>query len=245
MAYKAGAAVTASTPECKRGSQVVAKPFASTLNYTTGFRPPAEQNKSNEDKTLELLQEHHQQMLRIIQILEEELSRQRQERNAAEELQTSTLVTFFQNIGAISTLGSSFTFALIVSQLQDPAEVSRRHHFDLSTVRIFIATSWFLFTVALVLGILLASAIKSTRDAEWKKRQRILAIIFLYPLIGVALILLSLSVAAYVDVVGFLMLGLVLFYPVVVWPTIWCFKGLDKLVGNMGSGAIPPSDSGE
>jgi hypothetical protein len=236
MAYKAGAAVTASTSECKRGSQAVAKPFASTLNYTAGFRPPAEQNKSNEDKTLELLQEHYQQMLRITQILEEELSRQRQERNAAEELQTSTLVTFFQNIGAISTLGSSFTFALIVSQLQDPAEVSRRHHFNLSTVRIFIATSWFLFTVALVLGILLASAIKSTRDAEWKKRQRILAIMFLYPLIGVALILLSLSVAAYVDVVGFLMLGLVLFYPVVVWPIIWCCKGLDTLVGNMGSG---------
>jgi hypothetical protein len=48
---------------------------------------------------------------------------------------------FFQNMGTVGALGSSITFALIVSQLQDPAEASRRHHINLLTVRILIAAS--------------------------------------------------------------------------------------------------------
>ncbi|SPO07442.1 uncharacterized protein DNG_10136 [Cephalotrichum gorgonifer] len=216
---------------------------ATALSPRRGGRAAAtaEHTISNDDdETIELLEGHHRLMLRIINILDRELSRQRQERIDVEELQALTLTTFFQNIGAISTLGSSFTFALIVSQLQDPAEVSRGHRFDLSTVRIFIATSWLLFTVTLVLGILLAIAIKNTKDAKWKKRQRRLSIIILYSLIGAALILLSLTVAAYVDVVGFLMLGLILFYPAVVWPAIWYLRGLDELVGFLGSARPGP-----
>ncbi|KAK0619553.1 hypothetical protein B0T14DRAFT_566393 [Immersiella caudata] len=67
--------------------------------------------------------------------------------------ETENLSTFFRNIGAISTLDSGFTFALIVSTLQDAAQVSSAHRFDASTVIIFIAISWLLFTIALIAGI--------------------------------------------------------------------------------------------
>lgn len=165
----------------------------------------------------------------ILLFLRENAADQRREKAESESLSKETLVTFFQNIGAVSTLGSGVTFALIVSQLQDPQEVSRRHHFDLSTVRILISVSWFLFTVTLVLGIFLGGTVKSSSTSESREGQRMLAVVLLYPLIGAAFICLALTVAAYVDVVGFLILGLVLSGPLVVAPLIWCFKGAQKL----------------
>jgi len=118
---------------------------------------------------------------------------------------------FFQNMGAVGTLGSSITLALIVSQLQDPVEVSRRHHFDLSTVRILIASSWLLFTLQLMLSFFLAGWVRYTSlklnstKLGFKQRDRgshsfVFAI--LYSLSVGAFMCLALVVAAYVDAVG-------------------------------------------
>jgi hypothetical protein len=164
-----------------------------------------------------------------------ELSKQRNERRDGEDLKEKNLGTFFQNIGAISTLGSGFTFALIVLQLQDPAEVSKAHHFDLSTVRIFVATSWLLFTVTLLLGILLSVILKLIENANTKKVLHIWVLVSLYLLQGGAFTFLALAVAAYVDVVGFLVLGLVWSVPV-----IWMLLHLCGIAveNAMGSGRI-------
>lgn len=181
------------------------------------------------DRTIELLEAQMRQLNSIIDILKSEISQRTKEREAEDSLPTTNLETFFQNIGAISTLGLGITFALIVSQLQDPEQIAQGYHFKLSTVRILIATSWLLFTVALVLGIYLGGAVKSSSSPESQKGQRTLAVILLYPLIGGAFICLSLAVAAYVDIVGFLILGLVLSIPVVVMPVVLFVKGKKKL----------------
>lgn len=118
---------------------------------------------------------------------------------------------FFSNVAAVSTLGSSVTFALIVSQLQDPlSDVASKHIFDLSTVRILIATSWLLFTTTLIFSFLLAGMLKwwrshpnsSVNDGFW-----ILGL--LYVLLGGAFLGLSLAVAAYVHVVGFIAVAVI------------------------------------
>lgn len=180
-------------------------------------------------KVVEAVEVQKTQLRDILQFLKDEVAERKQEKEESESLPKETLVTFFQNIGAISTLGSGVTFALIVSQLQDPQEVSRRHHFDLSTVRILISASWLLFTVTLILGIFLGGTVKSSSTSESRKGQRTLAIILLYPLTGAAFICLALAVAAYVDVVGFLIISIVLFIPIVIMPLILCIKGVGKL----------------
>ena len=125
---------------------------------------------------------------------------------------------FFQNMGAVGTLGSSITFALIVSQLQDPIEVSHRHHFDLSAVRILIASSWLLFTLQLMLSFFLAGWVRYTSlklnstKHGFKQRDRgshsfVFAI--LYSLFVSAFMCLALVVAAYVDAVGFVAVAFV------------------------------------
>jgi hypothetical protein len=97
---------------------------------------------------------------------------------------------------------------LIVSQLQDPAQVSPRTHFDLSTVRVLIATSWLLFRVALVLPFCFAGDVDDRILSDLKK-DHVGSVALLYVLVGGAFICLSLVVAAYVDVVGFLMMRLI------------------------------------
>ncbi|EHK25532.1 uncharacterized protein TRIVIDRAFT_62208 [Trichoderma virens Gv29-8] len=109
-----------------------------------------------------------------------------------------SLKIFCTNVGAISTLGSSVTFALIVSQLQDPTEVSKAHHFDLSTVRIFISISWLLFTITLVLSIFLGVLDAHGRLSDDSIRKY-LALIIIYLLNIGAFTFLALTVAAYVD----------------------------------------------
>jgi hypothetical protein len=102
---------------------------------------------------------------------------------------------------------------LIVSQLQDPAQVSLRTHFDLSTVRVLITTSWLLFTIALVLPFCFAGAVDDRILSDLKK-DHVGSVALLYVLIGGAFICLSLVVAAYVDEVGFLMMRLISAIPV-------------------------------
>lgn len=118
---------------------------------------------------------------------------------------------FFTNIAAVSTLGSSITFALIVSQLQDPLSgVASKKIFDLSTVRILIATSWLSFTTTLILSFFLSGMLKwwrsrpnsSANDGFW-------VLGLLYVLMGGAFFCLSLAVAAYVEVVGFIAIDII------------------------------------
>ncbi|KAH7459116.1 hypothetical protein FOMA001_g20264 [Fusarium oxysporum f. sp. matthiolae] len=110
---------------------------------------------------------------------------------------------FFQNIGAVASLGGGLTFGLIVSDLKDPKGVSRKHIFDLSTVRILLASSWLLFMMALSLSFSVPQI--------WRKTKRLSKALLwkaLYLLDIAAVICLSLVVAAYVEVVGFLGVGL-------------------------------------
>lgn len=129
--------------------------------------------------------------------------------------QKDGLKTFFTNVGAISTLGSSVTFALIVSRLQDPGDVSKAHHFDLSTVRVFISISWLLFTIALVLSIFLG-VLDAHGVLFGGSTERCLALIVMYVLEIGAFTFLALTVAAYVDAVGFLLLALAFGTPICV-----------------------------
>jgi hypothetical protein len=128
---------------------------------------------------------------------------------------------FFPNVVVITTLGSSITLALIISQLQDPEDgtVARHSLFNLSTVRILIATSWLLFTITLILSFFLLGWLKhlqgktfhSENDGYWM-------VALLYFFIMGAFICLSLAVAAYVDVIGFIavaILGTLLSLPIV------------------------------
>lgn len=123
---------------------------------------------------------------------------------------------FFQNTGTVATFGASITFALIVSQLQDPVGVSQKQFFDLSTVRILIAVSWFLFTILLGLSFLLNGWVQYKWLRKEKELRRHLVfedyaplLILVYAIMIGAFICLSLVVAAYVDAVGFLATALV------------------------------------
>ncbi len=124
-----------------------------------------------------------------------------------DKINNINLKPFFEKTGAISTLGSGFTFALIVSNLQDPAEVSKTNYFDISTVRIFIATSWLLFTLTLFSSVYLAAVVMIAPTAQTNEPQRSLAKGTVYALLFGAFTCLALTVTAYVDVVGFLLLA--------------------------------------
>ncbi|KAK0651291.1 hypothetical protein B0T16DRAFT_403547 [Cercophora newfieldiana] len=158
----------------------------------------------------------HSGLLNLRMMIKNELDERQQDNN-------DNLTAFFKNIGAISSLGSGFTFALIVSTLQDPAEVSSAHRFDLSTVRIFIAISWFLFTVALVLSVFLPGFVAKENRDENNETRRNLVLFILYSLEIGAFIFLALTVAAYIDVVGFLIIGMVVGLPMLVAMLRVCF----------------------
>jgi hypothetical protein len=113
---------------------------------------------------------------------------------------------FFWNIAFVTQLRSSITLALVVSQLHDPEDgVTRSHLSDLSTVRIPIATSWVIFTVTHILSFFMLGFLevrKSEFDKPMNEGYRIVAL--LYSLVAAAFVSLSLAVAAYFKVVGFL-----------------------------------------
>jgi hypothetical protein len=153
---------------------------------------------------------------------------------------------FFTNIGAVATLGTSISFALIVSQLQDPlAGVAAKRMFDLSTVRIFIAVGWLLFTITLVLSFLLSASLK-----WWMARPNSSATAgycvtgLLYLLMAGAFLCLSLAVAAYVDAVGFTaagIIGAIIATPFVVAVLSLCWGGVQwiKVMFAIGLTAGP------
>ncbi|KAK1749755.1 hypothetical protein QBC47DRAFT_395267 [Echria macrotheca] len=180
------------------------------------------------------LSEIVQQLRLMDRHIEEWKSEFSSELTRRQRTETENLSTFFRNIGAISTLGSGFTFTLIVSTLQDPAQVSSTPQFDASTVRIFIAISWLLFTIALIASILLAVFVAKRNDRDDNESRQWLAVCVLYPLEFGAFVFLALTVAGYVDVVGFLTLGIVVSPIVMVMILLLCLALL-SLGDQLGS----------
>lgn len=110
---------------------------------------------------------------------------------------------FYRNIGTVAVLGSSISFALIVTQIADPKTISQHGKFDLSTTRILLAISWVLFMVVLNFSFSFGQTMPGySRGVQtfWSK------IVYLVEL--AAVIFLSLVVAAYVEVVGYVAVGL-------------------------------------
>ncbi|KFZ24390.1 hypothetical protein V502_01147 [Pseudogymnoascus sp. VKM F-4520 (FW-2644)] len=118
---------------------------------------------------------------------------------------------FFKNIGAVATLGAGLSFSLIVSDINDPHEISHKSKFDLSTVRIILAATWLLFMSALALSFSLPQT--------WQSRSRRVKLLLwksLYLLDIAAVICLSLVIAAYVEIVGYVGIALASLYAIVV-----------------------------
>ena len=99
-------------------------------------------------------------------------------------------------ISSVSTLGASVTFILIAVDLKDPAEISKTHYFDLSTVRIFLAVSWLLFMIALGFSFFLAGIIKDREENTMWGRLDAVASGSLYVLVLSAVLFMGLVVAA-------------------------------------------------
>jgi hypothetical protein len=120
---------------------------------------------------------------------------------------------FFPSVVAISTLGASITFTVIISSLPEPKQT-----FAEESVRIFLAIAWLLFILGLALGTFLGSVMIFHRDGVRKgfeldsqsTRIRwwgIMAILVLLMIIIGSFLFLSLVVAAYVKVVGWIAVG--------------------------------------
>jgi hypothetical protein len=119
---------------------------------------------------------------------------------------------FFKNLGAIATLGSSITFSLIVSKIQDPIEVSKKAGTDQSVVKILLAVTWLLFTVLLAVAFLVSGLVKMRLD-KFNELNAFLHFVFsmIFLLIAAATVFLSLVLGAYVEVLGWVGLSIFVF----------------------------------
>lgn len=132
--------------------------------------------------------------------------------------------TFIKAFVGISTLGASITFNLILSDIANPSTVVRNARFSSGTVRIYLAISWLLFVMVLgvstISGRLLLDPLtgqqdegrKLDREAVMQKKVIILSLTTWLDLFSLvvegltitAFMFLSLAVAAYVPVVGWI-----------------------------------------
>ena len=132
--------------------------------------------------------------------------------NALKTLQqNATSDNFYRNIGTVAVLGSSITFALIVTDIKDPKEVSRHGKFDLSAVRILLAVSWLLFMFSLNLSFSFAQFMPHKHHAAQLLASKIAYIVTI-----AAVLFLALVVSAYVEVVGYIGIGLASYVAIVV-----------------------------
>jgi hypothetical protein len=108
-------------------------------------------------------------------------------------------------------LGASITFVLVISDIKDPHEVAQKDaKFDSSTVRIFLATSWLLFILDVGCTPFLAGFVRYyvTQDTgRWDEAERVSSTVLFCLLTG-AFMKLSLTVVAYVAVVGYIAVAL-------------------------------------
>jgi hypothetical protein len=115
---------------------------------------------------------------------------------------------FYKNIGAIATLGASITFLLIPVPLQPTMDVSKRHFFDDSQVRVFLTIAWLLFMIVIGLSIFFAGIVKDRQDIDMWDSVDSLATAVPYLFLFSAIMFLGLVIVAYVEVVGFITVGL-------------------------------------
>jgi zinc transporter ZupT len=70
----------------------------------------------------------------------------------------------FKGTLAISTLGASITFQVVIQQIAEDLDKSRYHTFRRKTARNFLAIAWLLFTVALGVASLAAIMLALNQD---------------------------------------------------------------------------------
>ncbi|KAK1765093.1 hypothetical protein QBC33DRAFT_545719 [Phialemonium atrogriseum] len=138
--------------------------------------------------------------------------------NAHVELSVKDFQTFISFIFSISIFGAS-TFAVIVGQMTDPADIWKPGPppFTMSRVRTFLAVAWLCFVLALAVAGYSSSVLTLWRqraggeyDGAWVRKWDafgIAASALLHLLIVMAFLFLSLALVAYVGVVGWIAVG--------------------------------------
>jgi hypothetical protein len=120
----------------------------------------------------------------------------------------------FKIVLGVTTFGASITFSLILNELRAP-----NYYFSPSTVQIFLASSWLCFILALSAACIMTSFLNFYGDQireQWgsaREQRKWLWIgaassFILGGLIFGAFVFLSLSVMAYVKIVGFIAMGI-------------------------------------
>jgi hypothetical protein len=160
-----------------------------------------------------------------------------QARDTAERV-LNWLDGYLKAVIAISVFGGQITFTVIVSEIADPAapsptstDAQTNRLFGMETVRMFVALSWLFFMVelgiaALVKILLMDETMKSAARTYFAHRKRNFLYIYsgitflLNGLPLVAFLFLALAVAAYVPVVGWIGVGLISLFALVVF-VLW------------------------
>jgi len=144
------------------------------------------------------------------------------ESKAKEQAFIEWLKGYLDTIALIAGLGSSITFSIIVSELQDPMMLRSTPGlvpgavFDLNEVRLIITLGWCIFTVSV--GISIFAKILFIDPVSQRNLQKSMKSSFFRIQLGIVLFLLnmlptiaftliSLAVTAYVPVVGWIATG--------------------------------------
>jgi hypothetical protein len=133
--------------------------------------------------------------------------------------------SFAKGIIALTTLGASITFSVILSNLPDPAavrsdasrsfrpsRVASAVRFDREHVRRFLAVAWLMFVLALGLAMFSLARLKKSRSVG---RGTWLLELVLEWLVLAAFMFLALAVCAYVPEVGIAAVAFIAFFAVV------------------------------
>jgi hypothetical protein len=134
--------------------------------------------------------------------------------------------SFSKAVIGISTFGASITFSVILSSLPDPVDIrststskiSRNTKFGRETVRKFLSISWLMFVLAL--GFAIVSQLMLRKASGYGKGLKLLQVVLNWLILG-AFMFLSLAVAAYVPEVGWVGVGFISFFALLV-SVLWC-----------------------
>lgn len=110
---------------------------------------------------------------------------------------------FYKNIQTVAVLGASITFTILAVQIEDPNKISAHGKFDLSTVRILIAVAWLLYMISLNTSFILRQQSPGMRPPNALIASDIAYLLIVAPVLCTALV-----VSAYVEVVGYIGIGL-------------------------------------
>ncbi|KAF2183520.1 hypothetical protein K469DRAFT_751526 [Zopfia rhizophila CBS 207.26] len=152
-------------------------------------------------------------------------------RTTGEEDLATRFVNFLQGylkaMLAISLFGGQITFTIILSDIYDPNKLSSPHRasFSKETVRLFVSISWMLFTFVLGLSAIAQILLSDSKIREVVGKGgswTVVWMLFALNLMPVlAFLFLALAVTAFVPVVGWVVLGFVGLYAVVVVSLWW------------------------